>query len=166
MRISILFTCSLQETLTASHNKMEAEVSSLRHQLNVEKSRNKQMQTDLQKELSVAFDENTKLTALLDGKVPKSKFEVTKLRWNAFSLLSCVISLDLIDAMELERTAANLTKELTASRDAEEALKGQLASLQVLPDQVQHLVKEVGFLTILWNSAREKKDLEMMHNSI
>lgn len=82
MRISIRFTCSLQVTLTASHNKMEAEVSSLRHQLNVEKSRNKQMQTDLQKELSVAFDENTKLTALLDGKVPKSKFEVTKLRWN------------------------------------------------------------------------------------
>lgn len=60
---------------------MEAEVSSLRHQLNVEKSRNKQMQTDLQKELNVAFDENTKLTALLDGKVPKSTFEVPKLGW-------------------------------------------------------------------------------------
>lgn len=81
LHISVRFTCSLQVTLTASHNQMEAEVSSLRHQLNVEKSRNKQMQTDLQKELSVAFDENTKLTALLDGKVPKSKSEVTKLRW-------------------------------------------------------------------------------------
>lgn len=58
-------------TLTASHDKMEAEVSSLRYQLDKEKSRNKQMQTDLQKELNVAFDENAKLTALLDGKVPK-----------------------------------------------------------------------------------------------
>lgn len=61
--------------------------------------------------------------------------------------------------MELERSAANLTKELTASREAEEALKGQLASLQVLPDQVQHLVKEVGFLAFLWTPPppREKK---------
>lgn len=70
----------------------------------------------------------------------------------AFSLFNCVISPDLIDAMELERTAANLNKELTASREAEEALKGQLASLQVLPDQVQHLVKQVGFLTFLRTS--------------
>lgn len=52
---------------------MEAEVGALRHQLNMEKSRYKQMQSDLQKELNVAFDENTKLAALLDGKVPKSK---------------------------------------------------------------------------------------------
>lgn len=61
--------------------------------------------------------------------------------------------------MELERTAANLTKELTAAREAEEALKGQLASLQVVPDQVQHLVKQVGFLTFLWtpSSQGEKK---------
>lgn len=58
---------------------MEAEVSRLRYQLEMEKSRYKQMQNDLQKELNVAFDENTKLTALLDGKVPKSKFEVMKL---------------------------------------------------------------------------------------
>lgn len=61
--------------------------------------------------------------------------------------------------MELERTAANLTKELTASHEAEEALKGQLASLQGLPDQVQDLVKQVGFLTFLWDppSPRKKK---------
>lgn len=58
---------------------MEAEVSRLRYQLEMEKTRYKQMQNDLQKELNVAFDENTKLTALLDGKVPKSKSEVMKL---------------------------------------------------------------------------------------
>ncbi|TNM84487.1 hypothetical protein fugu_008665 [Takifugu bimaculatus] len=127
---------SLEEsvvTLTASHNKMEAEVSSLRHQLSVEKSHNKQMQTDLQKELTVAFDENTKLTALLDGKVPKN----------------------LIDAVELERSAANLTKELTASREAEEALRGQLASLQVLPDQVQHLGKQAAEAQAVLHSVQD-----------
>lgn len=67
-------------SLTASHNKMEAETTSLRYQLDREKSRSKQMQIDLQKELNVVFDENTKLTALLDGKVPQSKLnEVVKL---------------------------------------------------------------------------------------
>lgn len=65
-----------------------------------------------------------------------------------FSLVSRVVSPDLIDAMELERTAANLTKELIASRESEEALRGQLASLQVLPDQVQNLAKQVGFLAV------------------
>lgn len=58
---------------------MEAEVSSLRYQLDTEKLRYRQMQNDLQKELNVAFAENTKLSALLDGKVPKSKFKVMRL---------------------------------------------------------------------------------------
>lgn len=64
----------LQVTLTANHEKMEAEVTSLRSQLETEKSRYRKMQSDLQRELNVAFDENTKLTSLLDGKVPKSRF--------------------------------------------------------------------------------------------
>lgn len=64
---------SLQVTLTANHSKMEAEVNSLRFQLETEKTRYRQMQNDLQKELNVVFDENAKLTALLDGKVPKSR---------------------------------------------------------------------------------------------
>lgn len=64
----------IQVTLTASHEKREAEVKSLRFQLETEKSRYRKMQSDLQKELNVAFDENTKLTTLLDGNVPKSRF--------------------------------------------------------------------------------------------
>lgn len=58
---------------------METEVSGLRYQLDMEKWRYKQMQSDLQKELNVALAENTKLSALLDGKVPKSTFEALKL---------------------------------------------------------------------------------------
>lgn len=63
-------------TLTANHEKMDAEVNSLRLQLETEKSRYRKMQNDLQKELNVVFDENTKLTTLLDGKIPKSRFNV------------------------------------------------------------------------------------------
>lgn len=62
-----------QVTLTTDYGKMEAEVKTLQDKLEHEKSRFKKMQTDLQKELMGAFDENTKLTALLDGKVPKSR---------------------------------------------------------------------------------------------
>ncbi|XP_006796327.2 centromere-associated protein E [Neolamprologus brichardi] len=118
---------SLEETnvtLTASHEKMEAEVKSLRLQLETEKSRYRKMQSDLQKELNVAFDENTKLTTLLDGNVPKN----------------------LIDSIELERTVANLNKELMASRQVETALRAQLdelAACQTLPDKVDALVKQL-----------------------
>lgn len=63
-------------TLTANDEKMTAEVNSLRSQLETEKSRYKKMQSDLQKELNVAFNENTKLTSSLDGRVPKGLFKV------------------------------------------------------------------------------------------
>ncbi|XP_071384535.1 centromere-associated protein E [Centroberyx affinis] len=113
------------ETLTTSFDKMEAEVNTLRSQLEAEKSRFRKMQTDLQKELNVAFEENTKLTTLLDGKVPKN----------------------LIDSVELERTVANLSKELAASRDAEGALQAQLEELSSLPDKVNDFMKQVCELT-------------------
>ncbi|KAK2856612.1 hypothetical protein Q5P01_005347 [Channa striata] len=114
----------LNVTLISNHEKMETEVNSLRFQLETEKSRYRKMQSDLQKELNVVFDENTKLTTLLDGKVPKN----------------------LIDNMELERKVANFNKELSASHEAEEALRNQLeefASFQNLPEKVDNLMKEV-----------------------
>lgn len=69
----VMTVCFHQVTLTADHNKMEANVKSLQEKLEQEKARFRKMQTDLQKELMGAFDENTKLTALMDGKVPKSR---------------------------------------------------------------------------------------------
>ncbi|KAK9531835.1 hypothetical protein VZT92_011237 [Zoarces viviparus] len=126
-------------TLSASSSKMEAEVNSLRVQLEKEKSRFRAMQSDLQKELNVAFDENTKLTALLDGKVPKN----------------------LTDSMELERSVAQLNRELTASHEAEGALRAQLdelASLQTLPEKVDHLTKQLNELTEVLQRVREEKD--------
>ncbi|KAI3364122.1 hypothetical protein L3Q82_010799, partial [Scortum barcoo] len=118
----------MNATLTANHEKMAAEVNSLQFQLETEKSCYRKMQSDLQKELNVVFDENTKLTTLLDGKVPKN----------------------LIDSMELERTVASLNKELTASHVAEGALRAQLeelASFQTLPEKMDNLTKQVCDLT-------------------
>ncbi|XP_047439453.1 LOW QUALITY PROTEIN: centromere-associated protein E-like [Mugil cephalus] len=126
-------------TLAANHERMEAEVNSLRFQLETEKSRYKKMQSDLQKELNVAFDENTKLTTLLDGKVPKN----------------------LIDSVELERTVASLNKELTASREAEEALRAQLeelASYQALQEEMASLKKQVCDLTEELSTVQTQRD--------
>lgn len=61
-------------------------------------------------------------------------------------VLSFCLSLDLIDSVELERTVANLNKELTESHDSKEALTAQLeelASLQTLPEKVDSLTKQV-----------------------
>lgn len=69
-----------------------------------------------------------------------------------FKSVSCSVSPDLIDSVELERTVANLNKELTASREVEGALRAQLeelASFQALPDKVDNLMKQVSPANIL-----------------
>ncbi|XP_076613156.1 centromere-associated protein E [Chaetodon auriga] len=133
-------------TLTASHERMDSELNSLRFQLEAEKSRCRMMQVDLQKELKAAFDENTKLTTLLDGKVPKN----------------------LIDSMELEKTVANLNKELMASREAEGALRVQLeelASYQALPDKVDHLMKQAAETQVILHSLQNELQEQKQKNS-
>ncbi|XP_028295948.1 centromere-associated protein E isoform X2 [Gouania willdenowi] len=112
---------ALQETnltLSTDHEKMEAEVNSLRFNLENGKLRYKNMQSDLQKELNIAFEENTRLTTLLAGKVPKN----------------------LIDSLERERAVACLNKELSASRQAEEVLRAQL---ETLPGKVDTLTEQL-----------------------
>ncbi|XP_078130438.1 centromere-associated protein E isoform X2 [Sander vitreus] len=139
LRSQNIATEEMNMTLNANYDKMAAEVKSLRFQLETEKSHFRKMQSDLQKELNVAFAENTKLTALLDGNVPKN----------------------LIDSIELERTAAQLNRELTASQEAEGALRAQLeelASLQPLPDQVENLTKQLNQLTEELQCVRAEKD--------
>ncbi|KAM3861530.1 uncharacterized protein ACN63O_014984 [Diretmus argenteus] len=140
------------ETLTASYEKMEAEVNGLCSQLEAEKSRYKKMQTDLQKELNVAFTENDKLHTLLDGKVPKN----------------------LIDSVELERTVAKLNLELAACREAEAALQAQLVelpSLKDLPDKVRELTEELCAVrtqrdSLLSTEAQTQEEAQQLRDSL
>ncbi|KAF4075058.1 hypothetical protein AMELA_G00230190 [Ameiurus melas] len=126
-------------TLTVNYNQMENEVKSLQSQLEHEKSRFKKMQTDLQKELLGAFDENTKLTALLDGKVPKN----------------------VLDNVTLGKTVAELKKELEKSQESERALQSkmeELKSLEALPAKVDDLLRQVCELTGELDSVKEERD--------
>ncbi|XP_034006453.1 centromere-associated protein E isoform X8 [Trematomus bernacchii] len=132
--------------LSANHEKMEAEVRSLRCKLDTEKTSFRKMQSDLQKELNVVFDENTKLTSLLDGKVPQN----------------------LIDSMELERRVAQLSRELTVSQEAEGELKAQLeelASFQTLPEKVDSLMKQLDELSEELQSVRAEKETLLSEQS-
>ncbi|KAM9782722.1 centromere-associated protein E [Neosynchiropus ocellatus] len=126
----------MKVTLSAEHEKMGAEVTSLRSQLDAEKSRYKKMQTDLQKELNVAFDENGKLSALLDGKVPRN----------------------LMDSVELERTVRSLHKEVAASQEAEKSLRAQLEQLEELPEKVDALMKELSELNKKLSGVEAQRD--------
>ncbi|XP_076839139.1 centromere-associated protein E isoform X2 [Brachyhypopomus gauderio] len=126
-------------TLTAEYNRMESEVKGLQTQLENEKSRFKRMQTDLQKELLGAFDENTKITALLDGKVPKN----------------------VMDNITLEKTVAELRKELEKSQGNERLLKSkadEMKALQDLPARLDDLFTQVCDLTGELNAVREERN--------
>ncbi|XP_076125789.1 centromere-associated protein E [Alosa pseudoharengus] len=109
------------DVLTAEHQRSQSELHSVQVQLEAEKNRFKKMQIDLQKELMGAFDENTKLTTLLDGKVPKN----------------------LVDGVILERTVAELKKELEQHKQNEEELQSQLkeALEKAQEQQQQELLK-------------------------
>ncbi|KAK3511021.1 hypothetical protein QTP70_029023 [Hemibagrus guttatus] len=127
------------ETMTVQYNQMENDVKSLQNQLENEKSRFKKMQADLQKELLGAFDENTKLTALMDGKVPKN----------------------VLDSLTLEKTVAELKKELEKSQESERALQSrmeELKALEVLPAKVDDLLRQVCDLTGELYSVQEERD--------
>ncbi|KAJ4929034.1 hypothetical protein JOQ06_004655, partial [Pogonophryne albipinna] len=143
-RVSFLMMqLEMELILSANHEKMEAEVRSLRCELDTEKTRFSKMQNDLQKELNVVFDENTKLTSLLDGKVPQN----------------------LIDSMELERRVAQLSRELTVSQEAEGALKAELASFQTLPEKLDSLMKQLDELSEELQSVRAEKETLLSEQS-
>ncbi|XP_037399048.1 centromere-associated protein E isoform X2 [Pygocentrus nattereri] len=123
-------------TLTAQYDHMENEVKTLQSQLEKEKSRFKKMQADLQKELLGAFDENTKLTALLDGKVPKN----------------------VLDNLTLEKTVVELKKELEKSQEKERALQSEMEAMKALPAKVDDLLSQVCELNRELYSAQEERD--------
>ncbi|KAG2466523.1 CENPE protein, partial [Polypterus senegalus] len=109
--------------MSIKFNEMEKSLLLLQSQLESEKMHYKKMQSDLQKELNQAFAENTKLTCLLDGKVPK----------------------DIIEQMEMEKVVFSLRKELEQALSEKVCMQTELAaaaSLQDLPEKVEILSEQ------------------------
>ncbi|KAL0594486.1 Centromere-associated protein E [Plecturocebus cupreus] len=106
--------------LANTYKQMENDIQLYQSQLEAKKK----MQVDLEKELQSAFNEITKLTSLIDGKVPK----------------------DLLYNLELEKKITDLQKELNKEVEENEALQKEvnlLSELKSLPSEVERLKKEI-----------------------
>ncbi|XP_044768591.1 centromere-associated protein E isoform X2 [Neomonachus schauinslandi] len=106
--------------LTNTYKQMENDIQLYQCQLEAKKK----MQVDLEKELQSSFNEITKLTSLIDGKVPK----------------------DLLCNLELESKVTDLQKELNKEVEENEALRKEvnlLSALKSLPSEVEVLRKEM-----------------------
>ncbi|XP_048189555.1 centromere-associated protein E isoform X2 [Perognathus longimembris pacificus] len=100
--------------------QMEDDIHLYQRQLEAKKK----IQVDLDKELQSAFNEITKLTSLMDGKVPR----------------------DLLNSSELERKIADLQKELKKEAEENEVLQKEvnlLSELKSLPSEIEMLKKEI-----------------------
>ncbi|KAM5340909.1 centromere-associated protein E isoform 2-T2 [Glossophaga mutica] len=107
----------------------------------------KKIQIDLEKELQSSFNEITRLTSLIDGKVPK----------------------DLLCNLELERKITDLQKELKKEVEVNEALHKKvnlLSELTSLPSEVETLRKEINDKSeelSLMTSEKDKLFSELTH---
>ncbi|XP_033070792.1 centromere-associated protein E isoform X4 [Trachypithecus francoisi] len=108
------------QELASTYKQMENDIQLYQSQLEAKKK----IQVDLEKELQSAFNEITKLTSLIDGKVPK----------------------DLLYNLELEGKITDLQKELNKEVEENEALRKEinlLSELKSLPSEVERLRKEI-----------------------
>nr|XP_014350547.1 PREDICTED: centromere-associated protein E [Latimeria chalumnae] len=93
--------------MSVTYKQMEKNLQMCQSQLEAGKLQYKKMQADLQKELQQAFNENTRLTSLMDGKVPK----------------------DFLSSVELEGRVRELEKELDKALEDNMALKQEVNTL-------------------------------------
>ncbi|XP_075356777.1 centromere-associated protein E isoform X4 [Mycteria americana] len=110
--------------LLNNYKQMQQDVQFYQSQIEAGKASYKKMQADLQKELQSVFQENTRLTSLMEGKVPK----------------------DLLSLVELEKEAADLKAELEKALKENALLQKQvneLSEFQSLPDTVEIKQKEI-----------------------
>ncbi|KAM9258832.1 centromere-associated protein E [Cariama cristata] len=110
--------------LLSNYKQMEKDVQLYQSQIEAGKASYKKMQADLQKELQSVFQENTRLTSLMEGKVPK----------------------DLHSLAELEKKAADLKGELEKALRENALLQKQvneLSEFQSLPNTVEIQQKEI-----------------------
>ncbi|XP_053797476.1 centromere-associated protein E [Vidua chalybeata] len=110
--------------LLNNHNQMQKDVQLYQSQIEAGKTSYRKMQADLQRELQSLFQENTRLTSLMEGKVPK----------------------DLLSHVELEKKAADLKGELENALKENALLQKQvneLSEFQSLPNTVEMQKKEI-----------------------
>ncbi|KAM6402245.1 centromere-associated protein E [Pluvialis apricaria] len=110
--------------LLDNYKQMQKDVQLYQSQIEAGKASYKKMQAELQKELQSVFQENTRLTSLLEGKAPK----------------------DLLSLVELEKRAADLKGELEKALKENALLHKQvneLSELQSLPNTVEIQQKEI-----------------------
>ncbi|XP_077738303.1 centromere-associated protein E isoform X4 [Canis aureus] len=106
--------------LRSRYKQMENDIQLYQRQLEAKKK----MQVDLEKELQSSFNEITKLTSLIDGKVPKG----------------------LLCNLELERKITDFQRELNEKVEENEALHKEvklLSALKSLPSEIEMLRKEI-----------------------
>ncbi|XP_074084872.1 centromere-associated protein E isoform X2 [Macrotis lagotis] len=111
------------EQLSSRCKQLEKENHLYQSQLGERKDSSKRRQADLERELQSAFNEITKLTSIIDGKYSK----------------------DLRLAVELERKANNLQKDLDKEIEENAALQREiniLSELKTLPTELEILRKE------------------------
>ncbi|XP_023780450.1 centromere-associated protein E isoform X4 [Cyanistes caeruleus] len=114
--------------LLNNHNQMEKDVQLYQSQIEAGKASYRKMQADLQRELQFLFQENSRLTSLMEGKVPKGTVP------------------DLLSHVELEKKAADLKGELENALKENELLQKQvneLSEFQSLPTTVEIQKKEI-----------------------
>ncbi|XP_051474239.1 centromere-associated protein E [Apus apus] len=110
--------------LLNNYKQMQKDVQLYQSQVEAGKASYKKMQADLQKELQSAFQENTRLTSLMEGKVPKG----------------------LLFLAEVEKKAAALKEELEEALKEKAILQKQvneLSEFQSLPNTVEIQQKEI-----------------------
>ncbi|XP_025934192.1 centromere-associated protein E [Apteryx rowi] len=110
--------------LLDTYKQMQRDVQLYQSQIEAGKASYRKMQADLQKELQSVFQENTRLTSLMEGKVPK----------------------DLFSLVELEKNAGDLKTELEKVLEENTRLQKQvneLSELQSLPNTVELQQKEI-----------------------
>nr|XP_047922404.1 centromere-associated protein E isoform X1 [Anser cygnoides] len=110
--------------LLNNYKQMQKDVQLYQSQIEAGKASYKKMQADLQKELQSVFQENTRLTSLMEGKVPK----------------------DLLSVVELEKKASDVKAELEKALEENALLQKQvneLSEFQSLPNTVEIQQREI-----------------------
>ncbi|NXJ61311.1 CENPE protein, partial [Rostratula benghalensis] len=110
--------------LSSNYKQMQKDVQLYQSQIETGKASYKKMQAELQKELQTVFQENIRLTSLMEGKVPK----------------------DLLSLVELEKKATDLKGELEKTLKENALLQKQvneLSKLQSLPNTVEIQQQEI-----------------------